>query len=281
MEEGLHRLYEATVEHQCFPGDVPEAGDDEVSTKEILEALQLSVPSRDETANPSLPCASGSRRHSLSPSTQSSCGQPLQQPSPASTTSDLSCRHPATTSPTKTLHVKTRHSSVSAPEVEPYWSCPSIDSVQNTTSPASDESQDVISFKAVSSYPSPVTEVDMCSQFIVATNHPNPTTTQYPSLPSTTFPPYTASEDMFFDFDRYNQEAAISLLVSQEQTQDCALSNMSDPCSGLQLNPGFDLAHSDQMPVYPAYPSTQVVANTVNSGRLKDSTDTEKFAFSV
>lgn len=44
LEEGIHRLYEATVKSQCFPIEVPLARDGEVSTQGILEALWLSVP---------------------------------------------------------------------------------------------------------------------------------------------------------------------------------------------------------------------------------------------
>lgn len=260
LEEGLHRLYEATVDHKCFPGDPP-AEDGEVTTEGILEGLQLSVPSRTETANPPLPNTSGSRRHSFSPSTHDSCGRPFQQSSPQSITSDQSGWNSQTSSHLKTLHIKTRQSSVSASEIQPCLSSPSIGSGQNTVSPASCQSQGMGPFKDVSSGPPPVAEGDMCAQFLLATGYPQPTATQYPSLANIRSPQYNVGEDIF-DFDRYNQDAATSMLVSHQQTQDYPLSSMPEPSGGQQVKPGLDVTHSDQMSWYPAYPPNQLPANT-------------------
>ena len=278
LEEGLHRLYEATAQYQCFPGQPPPTRDGEVSTKSILEALNLSVPSRDETANPPLPDISGKRHSSFSPSRRGSRGGPLQQPTPESMSSDQPRQHCQLTNPPDPLHIITSPSSFPASEIQGRLSTHLFESSPNMMSEETCLPQAMSLEKDFSRAQSPMMkEGDMCDQFLAAVGQSQQTSTHHRSFTTTTLPHDTLSDDTFFDFDRYNQEKAITMLGSQQQAHGYTSTTLPAQLSR-QVYPSCELASDGHMPMNPSLPSTLLATNHITGSNLEEDTVTQMCA---
>lgn len=279
LGEGLRRLYNATVEHQCFPGDLLETGEDEVSTTDILEALGLSVPSQEKTAGPSLPDSSVSSRSSFSYLRQDSHCATVQQPTPESIGSEPQNRHRVPSNPSNTMESTRDSSDLSAPDSQLQLPSSPFESTRSLASTATCQSQATGPTKDISRSASPMVAGDMCTQFFAAVGHSRRMSMPQPSLLADSMQSQArTSENAFFDFDRYNQTKMGSMMQLQQETQGYTLSSPANILS-IPADQSTGPIPDNQMHINPASSSNPLTINPDPSDCFEDGTPANLFGF--